>query len=269
MKRVGLQLLLIVFLFCGTWFILSRVDWMSLLSVEKTSKKTEEKLGDFYWSVLKKTEIEIHSDSVVSVLDTLLNRICIKNGIKVATIKLHLVQKNEINAFALPNRHLVVYSGLINACENESELCGILGHEIAHMERNHIMKKLVKEVGLSALLSLTAGNAGSEIAKKTIRLLSSSAYDRKLETEADLLSADYLIKAGIDPESFANFLYRFGIESNHLPDQLSWISTHPDSEERAKEIVSYIKDKEIQKRPVLSNREWNLLKAIAVDVPEK
>src|ERR1019366_4214374 len=120
MKRVGLQFLLIAFLFSGTWFILSRINWMSLLNIEKKSKKTEEKLGDFYWSVLKKTEIEIHSDSVVSVIDTLLNRICIKNGIKGATIKLHLVLNKEINAFALPGRHLVVYTGLINACENES-----------------------------------------------------------------------------------------------------------------------------------------------------
>ncbi len=243
MKKVVLQFLVMVLLFCATWFVLSKIDWPGIFKVEKAGKRTEEKLGDFYWDVLKKSEVEILTDSVVLPIDTLLKRICAKNGITRTKIKLHVVQNDEVNAFALPNNHLVVYSGLIKACENEAEMAGILGHEIAHMEKNHVMKKLIKEAGLSVLISLSTGNGGPEVIKKTMKVLSSAAYDRKLETEADLASVDYLMNAGINPEPFANFLYRFGMESNHLPNQLNWISTHPDSEERAKKIFEYIKSK--------------------------
>jgi len=72
--------------------------------------------------------------------------------------------------------------------------------------------------------------------------LSSSAYDRELETEADLTAVDYLIKAGIGPEPFANFLYRLGDESKVVPKQIYWISTHPESKERAEKMIEHIKE---------------------------
>ena len=96
-------------------------------------------------------------------------------------IKVHVLNKDEINAFALPNGHLIIYSGLINNSGNQEELTGVICHEIAHIELNHVMKKLIKEIGLSVLISMTTGKGGSEIIKETAKMLSSSAFDRKLE----------------------------------------------------------------------------------------
>jgi predicted Zn-dependent protease len=77
--------------------------------------------------------------------------------------------------------------------------------------------------------------------------LSSSAYDRKLETEADLTAVGYLEKAGINPEPFANFLYRLSDETKNLPSQIYWISSHPESKERAEKIMGLIKGKSFTK----------------------
>ena len=89
------------------------------------------------------------------------------------------------------------------------------------------------------MLTMSSGNGNSEMIKRALKQLSSSAYDRKMETEADLTAVDYLIKAGIDPEPFANFLYRLSDETQNIPQQIYWISTHPESKKRAEEIIAH------------------------------
>lgn len=247
MKKILIELLLTIAIIAAVWFGLSQVDWMKLLKVEQTTQNTEEKIGDLFWKMLKNSESEITSDSITTPVDSMLTRICTANSIAREKVKLHLLRKDEVNAFALPNNHLVIYSGLITACENEAELYGVLGHELAHMEKNHVMNKLIKEVGLSVLISMSTGNGNAEIMKEALKHLSSTAYDRSLETEADLTAVDYLDKAGIDPEPFANFLYRLADETKILPSQIYWISTHPESKERAEKIIERIKGKTFPK----------------------
>lgn len=238
MRKILIELIISVALLLGVWALLAQVDWMTVFKIEQNTKNTEEKVGDLFWDLLKKSETEITSSSIVSVIDSMVTFVCKENNIDSEKIKVHVLRKDEINAFALPNNHLVVYSGLINNCENEAELYGVLCHEIAHMEKNHVMNKLVKEIGLSVLISISTGNSNSEVIRGALKQLSSSAYDRSLETEADLTAVDYLINAGIDPQPFANFLYRLSDETKGLPQQVFWISTHPESKARAEEIIN-------------------------------
>lgn len=260
MLKPLLQFVLIVISFFGIWFGLSRIDWMTLFQVEKATKNVEEKLGDLYWDILKKVNDEITNDSLVSPLDSLVTRICERNAIDRGKIKLHLVDKDEINAYALPDYHVVVFSGLIGACENEGELCGVIAHELAHLEKGHIMDKLVKEIGLSVLLSMTSGNGNPEMIRQAVKVLTSSAYDRKLEMEADLAGADYMLQAGINPESFANFMFRMAEHEKHLPEQLFWISTHPGSEERTKAILDYVAGRKFDEEIILDSTQWVVFK---------
>lgn len=242
MKKILTESVLTVSVIAAVWFGLSQVDWMKLLNIEQATQSTEAKIGDLFWDLMRKSETEITAESVVQPIDSMLARICAANSIDRKKIKLHLLRKDVINAFALPNNHLVVYSGLIATCENEAELCGVMSHELAHIEKNHVMSKLVKEIGLSVLISMSTGNGNTETIKSAIKQLSSSAYDRKLETEADLTAVDYLEKAGINPEPFANFIYRLGDETKNFPSQIYWISSHPESKERAEKIIERIKN---------------------------
>ena len=168
----------------------------------------------------------------------------------------HIVEKDEVNAFALPNNHLVVYTGLITDCKKQEALQGVLGHEIAHIEKNHVMKKLSKEVGLSVLLSATAGGKGGQILKGIFKTLSSTAYDRALEKEADMSSVKYMLAADINPEPMADFMYELA-QKHDTPDGFGWISTHPESEERAKYILDYLKGKKYEKKQTMTQKEWD------------
>ena len=147
----------------------------------------------------------LESDTVLAPLDSLLSHLCEANDIERDKIKLHVVQSNEVNAFAFPDNHLVVFTSLIAKCENQEELCGVMAHEIAHMQKGHIMKKLVKEVGLSALVGMASGGQSGEVLRSTAKLLSSTAYDRTLESEADKTAVFYLLQSGINPEPLVNF----------------------------------------------------------------
>lgn len=260
MKKILIELVISVALILAVWFGLAQVDWMKLFDIEQATQNIEEKIGDLFWKMLKNSETEISSDSIVAPVDSMLTRICTTNAIDREKVKLHLLRKDEINAFALPNKHLVIYSGLIAACENEAELYGVIGHELAHMEKNHVMNKLIKEVGLSVLISMSTGNGNAEVIKATLKQLSSTAYDRSLETEADLTAVDYLEKAGINPEPFANFLYRLADETKHLPSQIYWISTHPESKERAEKIIEQIKGKSFPKSETKDSLRFERLK---------
>jgi len=232
------QIFLMLVLFFGCIFLLQKVDWMSLLNINQVSKSSEEKLGDTIWEYIKNDGKEIENKGLSEPIDSLIQKICGANDIDANQLKVHLIYNNEVNAFALPNNHLVVYTGLILAAENEGEICGVLGHEIAHIELKHVMKKLVKEMGLSILLSLASGSGNGDKLKEAIKYLSSSAYDRTLEREADLKSVKYMQKAKIDVEQYAAFLYRLGSDEPEAMKYLSWVSTHPDSRERANYILA-------------------------------
>ena len=60
-----------------------------------------------------------------------------------------------------------------------------MAHEIGHIEHGDVMKKLVRDVGLSMLTTIAGGNGDQEIGQDMVRLLSSSAFDREQESEAD------------------------------------------------------------------------------------
>lgn len=259
MKRILIEGVAIVAMFFLTWFVFQQVNWMSVFRVKEATAKTEEKLGELFWNIYKSNGEENKNKLVDSAIDSIVTNICNSNGIERESIKVHVVNTSEVNAFALPDGHLVIFSGLILASDNQEELCGVICHEMAHIELDHVMKKLAKEVGISTLISMTTGRNGSDIARGTLKILSSTAFDRTLEKEADIKAVDYLLSAHVSPSSFADFLYKLSIQKDESIEYLSWISTHPDSKERAEYIVDYCKDKKVKNVQMLGSSTWNKL----------
>jgi beta-barrel assembly-enhancing protease len=261
MKKIFLQIFVLVSIFFLVLFLSRKVNWIKLFQIDKITKSTEEKLGDLIWETYSSTTTEITSYKIINTVDSIVNKICDANDIDSSQIKIHVIEKDEINAFALPGNHLAIYSGLITDCDNADELAGVIAHELAHMQKNHVMKKLVKEIGMGALISLTTGNGNGGTVGEIIHMLSSSAYDRKLESEADITGVDYLIKAKINPEGLAQFLFRMATTEKNMPKAVYWISTHPESEERAKDIMARIKVSKKQNYPKSSSADWNNIKS--------
>lgn len=258
MKKIILQGLAIAAVFFAVLFGMMQVDWLNLLHLNRISADAEQKLGDNIWDAISSSETEVKEKAVTDPVDSIITKICVANGIDRKEIKPHVVESADVNAFSIPNGHIIIYTGLITACENQDELTGVICHEMAHVKLNHVMKKLLKEVGLSVLLSMTTGKTGGDIIRKTGKTLSSTAYDRKLEREADIQAVDYMIAAKCNPGAFADFLYRLSLEGDQSPRYLDWVSTHPDSKERSEYIIDYCKDKKnASTSTMIADSTWN------------
>ena len=243
--------------FLAVLLVFAQVDWMRVFGLHHSI--IEEKLGDVYWDLFSHSEEFIEQSEAVAPVDSMLAVLCRANGIDRNRMQLHLVQSEEINAYACPGDHLVVYTSLVGACTRPEELCGVLAHELAHITSGHVMRKLIKEIGLTTLTVLVSGNGGGEAFGEVMRVLSSTAYDRSLEREADQLAITYLLQSGVDPRPLGDFLLRISADEE-LPSFAEWISTHPDSEKRSRWIyqrADEVGTKKSSCAPLMTQEEWD------------
>jgi predicted Zn-dependent protease len=262
MVKIIVHFIVLAVLFFGIWFLLGNIDYLKHFRVEELTKETEHNLGELILDELQKGGGELASDTVYSFVNGIKARLCTANGINDSSITLHLLVRDKVNAIALPDRHLIVYTGMIRYCKSPEELSGVLAHEIGHIEHGHIMKRLRKEVGLSMLAALAGGETNGEIARETARLLSSTAFDRQLESEADAFAVHMMAKAEIDPGAFADVIFRLSQEKNDVPKHFEWISTHPNSQDRCAEILRLRKQETYHINPLADSATWANYKKI-------
>ncbi|MFT7102560.1 MAG: putative Zn-dependent protease [Bacteroidia bacterium] len=259
-KVVG-QFLLMIIGFFGTWFALSQISFVTDEKLAEMTATNEARLGDMMMEMISKTETEVKSDSVVAIVHEANRRLCEAVGIDPNQIKIHVIYDSEVNAFALPDSNLIINTGLIAYCKNADEMAGVMGHEIGHIAEGHVMTKLVKEVGLAMLGVLVGGNSGSEVMLEVFKTLTSSSFDRSQEREADRLAVDYMLKANLDPEHLANFMFRLSQEDSAFPEYLEWVSTHPDSKDRSADILKLRNESgKTEFDSLATEEEWESLK---------
>jgi predicted Zn-dependent protease len=248
--KILTQFAIIAISFFGVWFLLGRIEYIGDGDVQRFAKESERKLSEIILETITATHDEVDNEKVKAVLDSIKVRICRAEKLDCDKIKIHLVRSSDINAFALPDHQMVIYTGLLDYANNAEEVAGVMAHEIGHMEKNHVMKKLVKEIGIEMLFSIAAGDAGNDISRETAKILSSTAFDRKHEREADAFAVESLAKADIDPQHLSNFFFRLA-RKDDIPEELAWVSTHPDTKERAAEIIKQKKEYTYNSKPII------------------
>jgi predicted Zn-dependent protease len=240
MKKLFFLLLFIVIAFGGCYYVYSKINWSGIFGVKKITENVDKQLGDVFWKSYSAEMVEVKDRKIVEPIQQMVRDLCYENNIAASSINVHVVENNEINAFAMPGRHLVVHTGLIDFADHQEEIAGVIAHEIAHIESGHVVKKLGKEIGLSILMNLTLGDIGGEVVRNALSTITSTAYDRSLEKEADLKAVDYMIAAKMNPTYLATFLEKLD-EQAKTPEVLQWVSTHPDSKERVRYINEKVK----------------------------
>src|SRR4051812_7040622 len=125
------------------------------------------------------------------------------------TFTFTVLNVDEVNAFALPGGPMFIYTGLLKVVDNEAQLAGVMGHEMAHVILRHGTHEATKANGLSMLAGgLSAILGGGEIAESIVGLGANSVvlkFSRDAETEADALGAHLMSEAGYDPIQMAKF----------------------------------------------------------------
>jgi predicted Zn-dependent protease len=259
-KAVG-QFLIVVVIFGALWFGFSQIDFVSYFNLKGMSQRTEEKIGDLIIKVLEQEKKPIRNKEAQKVLDDLAQKLCNAAPKYPGKVKVHLVKSNEVNAFALPGNHLVIYTGLINHCDSVEELCGVMGHEIGHIALSHVVKRLGAELGVSVLASIATGG-GAETISAVLETLSSRAFERGQEADADAFSVKTLKKAQIDPDAFAGFMQKLSELQGNIPEVLEWVSSHPDSKKRVATIRA-LSHPPVQYHKPVNSKNWEILKNAA------
>ena len=157
-----------------------------------------------------------------------------------------VVNDKSINAFALPGGAAYVHTGLIAAVDNESQLAGVLAHEIVHVALRHGTNQASK-ANLLQLPALLAGQAvGSasmlgQLSQIGLGLGANSVllkFSRTAETQADLLGAQIAAQAGYSPVELAHFFEKLEASGGSRGPQ--FLSDHPNPGNRMKAIEDMI-----------------------------
>jgi beta-barrel assembly-enhancing protease len=169
------------------------------------------------------------------------------------TIK--VIDSDEVNAFALPGGFFYVNSGLILRAQEESELAGVMAHEISHVTarhgtRNATKGEMMQLATIPLMLLGPAGWAGYGLYEGlNIAIpLTYLKFSRDAEREADFLGLQYMYKAGYDPNAFVTFFERIQADEKRRPGTIPKVfSTHPPTPDRIesaqKEIARILPNK--------------------------
>lgn len=161
----------------------------------------------------------------------------------------HVVAAPEINAFALPGGAMFVNVGAIQAAETESQLAGVMGHEMSHVILRHATCNLTKQqrkstwYGLGALASqiLLGNGAAGNIAVAGIGGLQGVDFlhmSREDEMQADLMGTGILYDSGYDPRGLAQIFEI--IEAQVGKGSAQWLSDHPNPGNRTRYVMDEI-----------------------------
>jgi predicted Zn-dependent protease len=155
-----------------------------------------------------------------------------------------VIEKDELNAFAMPGGYVYVYTGLMKDLDDEAQLAAVLAHEVGHVTARHSTERLTAIYGYQVLASLLLGDDPNFWAGLVANIFSTSgmlAYSRQNEYEADKLGLTYANAAGYDPGGMVELLTKFIDTERGEPSKLEeWLSTHPPSTERMNRVKTMV-----------------------------
>jgi predicted Zn-dependent protease len=216
------------------------------------SRNIERQIGrQVYYSLLDTGSI-VTDPEIEEYIQSVGMQLVAHAGVSGQRFKFFVVDNSAINAFALPGGYVGIHTGLLLATDNESELAGVLAHEISHVTQRHISRAVyanqrVSTLSMAALLgALIAGIAtgadpgliqGAVSAAQGMAIESQISFTRSNEYEADRVGIGVLSDAGFDPMGMPAFFETMGRASGSINGIKApeFLLTHPVSSDRMAE----------------------------------
>lgn len=245
------------------------VEDIGFREIEK-NQKDDIKLGQEAIRDLKQTGMmpkEIDDEAVTGYVRRLGQKIAASSDLQVP-LQITVLNSKEINAFAFPGGFLFIERGLLESVDDESQLAGVIAHEMAHAVARHGHKMMTKATIASimyqaaqiAAVVLTGGAAslGAYYALQygfyglgmTLNL-ALLGVSRDFEQQADQLGIQYTWKAGYDPSGFVRFFDKMATKEGYV-NGASWFRSHPPFYQRMVES-----EREIMYLPAKSSAVMN------------
>lgn len=215
--------------------------WMlkSVTGTEEESLKAEAVLGRYMASEIERdvpTDPDRDmQDRVTKTGEKLIE--CLKGNRRI--YRFTIIKAGPPNAFALPGGHIYITRSLIDLCEqDENEIAFVLGHEIGHIIRGHVLDRFITKstIGMIGRLGSTGSVAGN-LLKNMLSNLVSSAYSQDQELEADRFGAAIMRYAGYEEVGVVRFFERMKKIENAKPEWKQYFSSHPENDIRKNQLI--------------------------------
>jgi predicted Zn-dependent protease len=201
--------------------------------------------GEYSQEVLKSSHMI--TDPVVTEYVNRIGQNIVKNSDAKVPFTIRVIDSDEINAFALPGGFFFVNSGLILAADEESELAGVMAHEISHVIAHHAAREMTRadyaQIGSIATMIFLPGWTGYGVyeASQIGIPLTFLEFSRTFEAEADYLGVQYMYKAGYDPQGMITMFEKLEALEKQKPGSLSKaFEDHPPTGDRIVSIENEI-----------------------------
>jgi predicted Zn-dependent protease len=235
----------------------------NMLFGDKLTLRDENKMGREFDQIIRSRMAMVGDTYITDYVDHIVARVVTGKRPMPYQVKSAVIANPLLNAFAIPGGFIYVFTGLIQAVETESQLAGVIAHELAHVSQRHVVSRIEKQkrvtvlstAGMLAGLLLGAVTGGDTGTKAGQALMVGSAgagaaamlqYSQEDEREADHVGLNSMVKAGYNPsgmpETFEIMMKNRWFDSgSEMP---SYLSTHPGLADR----ISYLQDR-IQRMP--------------------
>ena len=219
-----------------------------LLTPALISTKTERAMGaNAAKEALRKYPLYTRDPRLNDYVQSVMTKLAANRERKDINYEVRVVESAEPNAFALPGGYIYITTGALRMMKSESELAGVLGHEMTHIEKRHGIKAIQAQlvgmgIGVAALGQ--TDNQGIQVGGAIALGLALSGNSRAQESESDEHGCRFAHKAGYDPRGLTTFLEKIK-RIEHPSTEL--LSDHPETDSRIKAV-----NKQIQKEGLLT-----------------
>jgi beta-barrel assembly-enhancing protease len=236
------------------------------------SAQDEQRIAEQILAEVAVSDEVLQDVEIVDYLQTIGNRLAAASDDKQQSFYFFVVKAPSINAFAMPGGVIGVHTGLFLASNTESELAGVLGHEIGHVTQHHLARMLAKQktdtfkniAGIALALLVSRSNpqlaSGALSASSAAGIQRQLDYTRAHEREADRVGLSILENAGFDPRGMPGFFVTLQRSSRFVDGSApSFLRTHPLTTERISDVENRVAS--MSYKQVASSLDYYFVKA--------
>jgi beta-barrel assembly-enhancing protease len=215
------------------------IPWAAEKSVVLIPEEYDNHLGNLFFE--QNTLFDAIDVKKTKALNLFAQELELKNTKK---LKFTVIDSDIVNAFALPDGNIVIYTGILNSMQNYDELVGLIGHETSHVNNRHAMKMICRNLSGYIFISAVLGDANGVMATigDNVNTLQSLSFSRAFEHEADSDGFKILVNNKVNPKGMSNLFKRLQDEESSISVP-EFLSSHPVTTERISFINKMIQSK--------------------------
>lgn len=230
---------LILIVGCGLmWYALSKLIPAQKPLNNIITLDQEEKLAEFITELIEKQYTIIVDSAWSERFKVILARFESQMPDSEYDYKIKILDNEIPNAFATLDGNIYFFKGMLELADKPEEIAAVLAHEIAHVEKKHVVNKLISEFGLTIITTVATGG-DMVLAREMILMMTRGAFSRRQEKEADDFALKLLYDSGINPKYLGTLFRKLKDEHPESASQIEIMSSHPDIKSRIKKSLEY------------------------------